>query len=568
MKFFLTFLAVFLLPLMASAQTNYFKQESELGQGQSSGVTDAAFTNALDAGRLGSVKFDDTAGMKAFYETRGYEPAWVKSSLFNEAKANAVLGVLEQSWQHGLNPNNYHVTQIRSLIDNASSKNKYELELAVSDALVRYGRDMTGMRINPKAIGQRAKYWRQPLQGLDILDFVAKESNTKGAIEALSPQGNLYKKLQEELVELYKTPPEGSTKRLSTNSTLRPGTTNSQVAILRAKLGLSDASATQGLNYYDDALAKAVMAFQRSHGLKPDGIVGSNTINLINMTRDDRIDQLLVNLERLRWVEEDKPPRYVMVNVPSATLWAVENGQVKIEMPVIVGREKRPTNIFSTTITGIRFNPTWTVPPTIKKDDYFPKLKKDPYYLSDRGIELHDKQGTIDPGTVDWNTVDWGRVNNMRMVQGPGAANPLGRVRVIMNNPFNIYLHDTPNKSYFKRANRALSSGCVRMAEPEKLADFVLEANQGWSKAKKNKIFDSVRMTEIRAEQSMPVYILYQTVWLGNDGKVVYGNDIYGHDTQLISALKKVDGIATQDAQEVVIVKNDKQEVDFYSVNQ
>jgi murein L,D-transpeptidase YcbB/YkuD len=151
---------------------------------------------------------------------------------------------------------------------------------------------------------------------------------------------------------------------------------------------------------------------------------------------------------------------------------------------------------------------------------------------------------TVDPGLVDWNQATWSDVNNMRMVQGSGSANPLGLVRVIMENPYNIYLHDTPSKSYFKRTDRALSSGCIRMSEPQKLADFVLSHNNGWSEDRKNQILANGRQTDIRADEPLPVYILYQTVWLGDNGQIVYGHDIYGHDAKLLKELKNINGVA------------------------
>lgn len=484
--------------------------------------------------------FYDRPAMEAFYEARGYDLAWMPGSIFGRSDVEHIVSVLEDSWKHGLNPEHYNLVAIQALMDNPKGKDKYQLELLLSDAVIRYGRDLTGMRVNPRAIGQRSKYWRQPLLGLDILNYVSKESDVEDALKSLAPRGKLYKTLQKELVQLYKTienPDANVTVRVS--GLLKPGQANNAVRSIRARMGMRSESAPQGVNYYDDDLAQAVMAFQKSRGVRPDGIIGPQTAKLMNITRDDKIDQILVNLERLRWVEPEKPDRYVMVNVPAARLWAVDSGKVKLEMPVIVGRKKRPTKIFSTSITGIRFNPTWTVPPTIKKDDYLPKLREDPYYLTNRGIELMNGRSTVDPGTVDWANASWSEVNKMRMVQGSGNRNPLGRVRVIMNNPYNIYLHDTPSKAAFKRDNRALSSGCVRMEDPQALADFVLKTNDGWTDARKEKLLNRGKQIDIIAENPIPVYLLYQTIWLGGQGQLVYGHDLYGHDDVLLNALKK-----------------------------
>jgi murein L,D-transpeptidase YcbB/YkuD len=509
-------------------------------------LTQASITQALEIGHVDGQKFYDAPGMKAFYEARDYSSVWLASSFMRQRKAETLLKSFEASWKHGLNPATYRIEEIKSLMETAKGTERFALDLVLSDALVRYGRDLTGMRVAPKSIGQRSKYWRTPLRGIDILDHVANASDTRGALASLAPQGALYKKLQEELVQLYKTEDKvGKAQFISIQGIIRPGSSNKAILLIRERMGFVADSAPQGAYYYDDKLAQAVMAFQKGQGVRPDGIVGPQTVKLMNITNEDRINQILVNLERLRWGEPNKPERYVMVNVPSATLWAVEKGKVKFEMPVVVGRKKRPTNIFSAKITGIRFNPTWTVPPTIKRDDYLPKLREDPYYLTDRGIELIDKDNmTVDPGLINWEEKTWHEVNLMRMVQGSGRANPLGLVRVIMENPFNIYLHDTPTKSYFKRSYRALSSGCVRMSDPQKLADFVLAPNDNWSEERKKSILAKGKEKNIWAHKPLPVYILYQTVWLGAQGQIVYGQDLYGHDYKLLKELKKIDGVA------------------------
>lgn len=503
----------------------------------------------LEAGYFGSVKFEDLNSLKLFYQEQDYKPVWLTSSFLSSSKATDILPVLQDSWKHGLSPAKYNLNEIKSRMEVAtpSDSEKLELDILISDALVRYGRDLSGMRVNAASIGLRTKDWRQPPSGLDILEHVSRAQDAKSALTVLAPKGKLYKALQEELEALYKASKvEEAPSKISVQGILRPNTSNRAVSDIRSRMGFTADQAPQGVDFYDDELAAAVMVFQKSHGLEPDGIIGAHTIKIMNITREDQINQILVNLERLRWMEPVKPDRYVIVNVPSATLWAIDQEKVALEMPVIVGREKRPTNIFVTEITGIRFNPHWTVPPTIKRDDYLPKLREDPYYLTERGIELVDANNmTVDPGLINWQEKTWGEVNAMRMVQGAGSRNALGLVRVIMENPYNIYLHDTPTKSYFKRTDRALSSGCVRMAEPQKFADFVLAPNEGWTEKSKEPILASGKQTQITASQPLPVYIVYQTVWLGERGQIVYGNDIYNQDSKLLRELGKMNKIPT-----------------------
>lgn len=252
----------------------------------------------------------------------------------------------------------------------------------------------------------------------------------------------------------------------------------------------------------------------------------------------------MANMERLRWAEPTKPRRYVVVNVPSATLWAIDDAKVAIEMDVIVGSPWRRTKIFNTEITGVRLNPDWTVPATIKRFDILPKVQEDPNYLDDKGIEIFDGPGrnamTLDPSSVDWNAISWQELQKIRFVQIPGEHNPLGRVRVLMPNTYNIYLHDTNHPEYFEKSERAVSSGCIRMKEPEKMARFIL----GQESHKVSSILETKVKTDIKVSNTLPVYIYYYTAWLNDQGEVVYGSDIYDYDSKLVKLLHAQKGLS------------------------
>jgi murein L,D-transpeptidase YcbB/YkuD len=263
----------------------------------------------------------------------------------------------------------------------------------------------------------------------------------------------------------------------------------------------------------------------------------------MNMSVDEKIHQVIANMERLRWLEDERPGKYILVNVPSATLWAVEDGRVVLEMPVIVGRPKRETRSFITEITGVRFNPKWTVPPTIKAQDFLPNLIEDPNYLVNKGIRvtaiIDGQRQEIDSTSIDWSKITPADLRALRMTQDAGDDNALGRVRVLMDNDYDIYLHDTNAPEYFKKADRALSSGCIRVADPAGIADFILGANGNWSRERMERIIASDRTSEVMAAQTVPVYILYQTIWVDASGALVYGEDIYKDDSRLIAAMKR-----------------------------
>jgi murein L,D-transpeptidase YcbB/YkuD len=258
----------------------------------------------------------------------------------------------------------------------------------------------------------------------------------------------------------------------------------------------------------------------------------------MNKTPQEKFYQIIANLERLRWLEDNKPGKYVLVNIPSSTLWAVENEQVVHEMPVVVGRKDRPTLSFITEITGVRFNPTWTVPPTIKRKDYLPMLRENPMSLAEKGIDLRYEGQSIDPNSVNWVNFPEDELPNLQMVQGPGDTNPLGHIRILMPNQYNIYLHDTTTPEYFQASERMFSSGCVRVKEPASLATFILKENQNWSDTFIEDKLATGKTADIATSRKIPVYLLYLTTWLNDDGSLSYGPDIYEWDKLILEELK------------------------------
>lgn len=496
----------------------------------------------LTEGSVAGKKFRDVVGMREYYQEKGFAPLWLTRNGTANNEAKTVLGVLETAWTHGLNPLTYHVDKLRSMIEGERVKDASDLELLLSDAVVRYGRDLTGMRVTPASVGQTQYYWQPSMKGVDILKWVDKnKGNVQSALDRLAPQGQLYKKLRTALVATLAEPDERPRAAVRIDGLLRPGSHHAAIPGIRDYLGVKTVP-PQGKDYYDDTLARRVMEFQAEHGFAPDGIIGPATQKVLNQSRAAKITQIVANLERQRWMDRVKPDKYVMVNIPSATLWAVEKGRTPLQMKVIVGKENRPTNSFKTTITGVRFNPTWTVPPTIKREDYLPKLVEDPEYLTKRGIEIRHDGQTIDPMTIDWSRVPWEEARNLTMVQQPGVTNPLGRIRILMPNNYNIYLHDTNDRSSFARNARTLSSGCIRVEKPEELANFILSENENWSTESMQSEFERAKMRDIRAAKTIPVYLVYNTIWEMDGGRLVYGYDLYSLDDQLMGAIRAVNG--------------------------
>lgn len=511
------------------------------GAGQGVSAQFVSLDGALVAGQVDGRKFADRAALQAFYADRGYAPFWLAGRGLS-SKAQALVSALQESWTHGLNPAHYNLGRIERLLQEGTPSALLETDLLLTDALVRYSSDMTGMRVNPGRLNLNAGFHRQPVAAQQILAQVRGAGSMDRFLSALEPQGTLYNKLRKELVALAQDEDRERESVLPLDfggRAVYPGQAHSGVPALRFRMGLSETP--EGSRIYDDRLAAAVIKMQRAQGLEADGVIGPRTLAVLNQSRQGRMEQIVANLERLRWQDQERPDRYAIVNIPSKTLWAVDEGRVAFEMPVIVGKPARRTPEFNTWITGVRFNPSWTVPPTIKRQDMLPGLQEDGDFLSKKGLQLYraGKSGSLDAAAVDWNNVGSRELSDYRMVMAPGESNPLGRVRIIMPNDYNVYLHDTNHHELFKGDDRALSSGCIRMSEPEKMAAFVLEQNKDWRPDMMKDVLSSYRTREFAAEQKIPVYIVYQTMWLNAGGGLVYGEDLYNRDRQLIEELKR-----------------------------
>lgn len=483
----------------------------------------------------------NSTAIEKFYKESGESYLWVSRGKLN-SDARDILELFEKSWEHGLNPENYHLAALKQIEQNGVPEERtQDTEILFSDAVVQYARDISGMRLSPKILEEDSNSWSRGVNGTQILALLADENNPAKFLEMLLPQDDEYKAL---VAELRRTA-EGHAKKensrhafLRYRAAIQPNEKNAGVPAIRARLGDDGKS-----DIYDESLQKKVMDFQRQNGLMADAIIGRRTYEAFNRTHEDKLIKLIANLERRRWVKRPLLSRRVEVNIPRMYLKAIDDNKVRFEMPVIIGREKRPTVSFVDKIEGVRFNPRWYVPDTIKKEDFLPKLKKNPHAVDDHGIIFRVNNGngfkTVDPSRIDWANMSEADLKNVQMYQDSGEENALGVVRVLMPNKYDIYLHDTNAPSLFKKNDRALSSGCVRLSEPKRIANFVLEENLDWSEGKMNGLIEAQKLREVKAAQPIPVYLFYFTSWLGENGNIIMTDDIYGLDSKIVKLLKQ-----------------------------
>ena len=349
-----------------------------------------------------------------------------------------------------------------------------------------------------------------------------------------------FEALQAELQRHRELAVSGGWRVLDSGPTIRPGDEGSRIAALADRLAASGdlESNETPASYYDETLQTAVRDFQLRHGLEPDALVGRATLRALNVPVEQRVDQIRVNLERMRPYLDIDVEHYVLVNIAAFEATLVRGGQTAWTTKVIIGEKKDQTPEFRSELKSVVFNPTWSVPYSIASEEMLPRIVDDPGYFATNGYDVFDSDGKpVDPASVDWSNFSE-RNFPFRLVQRPGPKNQLGRIKFMVPNPYSICIHDTPARSLFANVNRALSHGCVRIDDPLKFAEFVLESD-GMTRQDIEIQLQSGETRTLELEEPLPVYIVYWTAEAGDDGVVHFYHDIYDRDAGAIDALQE-----------------------------
>ena len=273
-------------------------------------------------------------------------------------------------------------------------------------------------------------------------------------------------------------------------------------------------------NVFSDSLEVAIKSFQQRNGLKPTGIVNDSMINVLNVPVEQRIEQIIVNMNRLMWMPLKTDSSRIEVNIPSQMLVAYADSGKAFEMPVIVGKEGSGTVMFSSEINQVVFSPTWHIPESIVRDEIMPKMKSDPNYLKKNNMEVVKQNDSLP-----------------ELKQLPGKNNPLGKAKFLFPNTHDIYLHDTPDKTAFAKPDRTLSHGCIRVANAEKLAEYLLQDQPDWTAKKIQQAMNSGKEQTVDLKRKQPVSITYLTAWVGTDGQMNFRPDVYNHDKEAMEKM-------------------------------
>ena len=472
---------------------------------------------------------------KKLYEHYQNVPLWLEENADSE-RADQLVDALATVHEHGLVGNAYPLEQLRAALApidkhrRPSPQQLAEADVMLTSIYVALGEDLLTGQVDPEKV---APDWRIRQSTADVDSLLARTlrgSPLARAIELMRPQDEQYSALREQLRRYRAIAAAGGWQPVPKGPTLKPRDTAEveRLMALRERLAVEDfidrgdiEADSAGRAVYEGDLAGAVAAFQRRHGIVVDSVLGAGTLASLNLTAEYRAGQIMANLERYRWMPRSLGDRYIYVNVPAFHLDAYDNGRPVLSSKVIVGQQyaDQATPAFADSMTYIEFAPYWNVPEKIAEEELWPKINEDPSYLERNEYEIVEDRG------------------GPRIRQRPGLKNALGRVKFMFPNNFNIYLHDTPERSLFQRDVRAFSHGCIRVEKPFELAKYALSGMPGWTADRIERAMNG-ETRQVGLKRKIPVYIVYFTAYV-RDGTLWFANDLYERDSELVKLVQR-----------------------------
>lgn len=458
-----------------------------------------------------------------FYKDRNYAYAWFDSAGLAEQALN--FNNLQQNYIASFSDSSIYNPVLDSLLKgmltNAPKKKiadsqVLEAELLLTGQFFQYAAKVyKGSDIDAAELG-----WFIPRKKIDVHALLDSTILHKSA-EAYAPQNSQYKRLQQFVQTYSRLSKEISFDSIPTlKKSLRKGDSSEIITTIKKHLELlGDLTQNDGLPFFDTALVLATKQYQQRMGLTVDGIIGNKMIAELNVPMKQRLRQILINLERLRWMPPEKDTNYILVNIPEFMMHVYDSGRLQFNINVIVGTSANSTVIFNDRLQYIVFSPYWNVPESIVRGEILPGIKKNPNYLAKHNMEI----------------VKQASVPVIRQI--PGPANSLGLVKFLFPNNYNIYFHDTPNRNLFSQSSRSFSHGCIRVGEPKKLAQYLLRSDSNWTTQKIDSAMQLKKEKWVPLKKSIPVFIVYFTAWVNQEGQLNFRKDIYKHDEKMAMKL-------------------------------
>jgi L,D-transpeptidase YcbB len=513
----------------------------------------------VQAGTLSDLRWPDFSDyqnhVRKFYESYGYSLLWVKG-LEPTPEAQQVIALLLQADQKGLSAEDYdgprwsdRLAKLKPVTDHPSESDAARFDLALTVSVMRYISDLRIGKVNPRHFDFGLDVEEKKYDLPEFLkDHVVGASDVSAVLQQVEPPYPGYQRTMKALQTYLQLAKESSGTTLpDIQKTISPGDSNTGVPQLIRLLRLvgdlpADSNVSADGTIYQGALVDAVKNFQRRLGRTPDGRITPQTLADLNVPLANRIRQMQLALERWRWLPLSYQHSPVIANIPEFHLRAYdENFKIALQMNVVVGKAYgHDTPIFSDTMEYVVFRPYWSVPYSIAKAEFLPRIARDPDYLAKKGFEVVDsRQEVVAAGTVSSEVLEQLRAGKLFIRQTPGPKNSLGLVKFIFPNNYNIYFHDTPEQEFFAKSRRDFSHGCIRLERPADLAVWVLRNNPGWNMDRVRSAMNGTTTQQVNLTHPIPVLIVYATVIVTEDGVVHFYDDIYGHDAALEKVLEK-----------------------------
>ena len=478
------------------------------------------------------------------YAARDHRPAWAEGR-----RIDALRSAVRTAELHGLEPTDYRIAAIERAADgvrtgaSAAPDEQARLDIALTDSLAQLLTHLRHGKTDPLRF--YADWKISAAEGVDDLgaDLAAavESGDIQAAIHRAIPTYPPYQRLVKALADYRALQAGAGWPSVTPGDTIRPGESSPRIREVRARLRASGELTNGNLksDFYDAGLAEAVKGFQATHGLTADGALGKKTIAAMNVSIGERVDQVRVNLERMRWALHALRGTYVIVDIAGYDVTFVRDDKIVWKARAQVGQPLRMTPVLRSQFTDIVLNPNWTVPPTVLDKDIIPAARKDPQIVHKKGLRILDAgRNELNPYAVDWSQYS-GKNFPYRLRQDPGAGNSLGRIKFNFPNRHAVYMHDTPKKAYFDRTERAFSSGCVRVEKPLELAEMLLDDPQRWTTAHVETAIGHGKTRTLILRKPVPVLILYWTVDVDEHGRVRFKPDIYDKDRLVLDELRK-----------------------------
>ena len=497
------------------------------------------------------VGHDRIAGdeLSGFYLRRSDRMAW-SGPRGPLAQADQLVEGLAKLSIDGLNPKEYGLSTLEAAIvsvrkTDATSAQRLrrlaQLDVELTTAFLRSARHLLAGRVARRVVDVD---WRisSPTGDLaGLLEMALATNQVQPSLLELRPRRMEYSRLQDVRRRYLALAAAGGWPKVP--ATAASGRMDKKTAaILRQRLFLSGDKPeyVEDSQVSNEQLRENLRGFQQRHGLQVSGSIDSATVAALNVSVQQRIAQLELNLERWRWLPHTLGSRYILVRIADFELDIVEDENIEMTMRVIVGKPYTRTPVFNSALTQLVFNPYWRIPRSIAAAEILPLVERDPDYLERNGIHALPVFGPRamqrDPTEIDLDAV---RKGTSMLVQNPGYRNPLGRVKFVLPNPYNIYLHDTPAGELFGRRSRDFSHGCIRLERSADLASYLLKDHGDWPRSEIERVLDSGENVQVHLSKSVPVFLLYWTAWVDDEGRPQFREDIYKSDAELNRALLK-----------------------------